>query len=253
MRPVGRRTLGYNALRSMALSGFETSGGTAVQAPPRPRLPRRERPPRRTPPTGPPGDRSGWGEGDRGGGGGDDDSGPRFEGTPPGAAELALALAILAITMLFLVVLCVWFLLRRNAPDWSASDFRPPHGLWVGTALLLASSVTMVRAARAGPARPRRRWLGASFGLGILFLLAQGLVWWRLQRGALLPSSSGYGAVFYALTGLHGIHVAGGLGMLGRLLAQPAAAPRAVRLCGVYWHFMGLLWVALFVALYFVR
>jgi cytochrome c oxidase subunit 3 len=238
----------------MTFSVFETSGSTAVQAPPRPRLRRRSRPPRRTPPTGPPIDRSGWDEGDHGGGGGDDE--PRFEGTPPGAAELALALAIAAITMLFLVILCVWFFLRRNASDWTTADLRPPHGLWIGTALLLASSVTMVHAARAALARPRRRWLAASFGLGILFLTAQGLIWWRLQRGELLPSSNGYGAVFYALTGLHGVHVAGGLGMMGRLLAKPAAAPagrRAVKLCGVYWHFMGLLWIALFVALYFVR
>ena len=70
----------------------------------------------------------------------------------------------------------------------------------------------------------------------------------------LLPSTNGYGALFYTLTGLHGLHVFGGLvylaSVFGRLWYGTSSQPDAVRLCGVYWHFMGLLWVALFCVLY---
>lgn len=221
--------------------------------------------PGRAGPPDDPGDSGGSG----GGGGGWDWDGwrgpepePRRQPAPPDAPLFALTLALIGISTLFLVFLGVWLMLRRSAAEWPpAGAPAPPHTLWLSTLLLAASSATMVRvtrAARDGRRGDARTWLGRSLGLGLVFLAVQVLLWRELARGGLLPSTSGYGAIFYALTGLHGFHVLLGLGFSARLLVlarRPGASlPRtALRLNATYWHFMGALWAVLFVVLYFLR
>ena len=74
-----------------------------------------------------------------------------------------------------------------------------------------------------------------------------------------MPSSNGYGAIFYSLTGLHALHIAGGIVYLGALLVRltrTESSPlpyNAVRLCSIYWHFMGVIWLVVFSVLYFPR
>ena len=79
-------------------------------------------------------------------------------------------------------------------------------------------------------------------------------LWAAVWSAGLVPASSGYAAVFFALTGLHALHVLGGLAFLTALLRR-AAREGAVSLRhgAVYWHFMGVLWLVLFTLLYFVR
>lgn len=228
-------------------------GATGVLAPPR----RGEFParPRRAGPPPPPRDRGGSDDGGRGGGGGDgrgrDDD---------GLGKLALGLALVGITTLFLVLIAVWLLLLRTARDGSAPQ-RALDSLWISTAFLAASSVTIEVAARRRRAerrRPALRWLVASFALGAAFVVAQVGLWARLWQGGTLPSSGGYAAMFFSLTGLHALHVLGGLGffaVLGLQLAHPEPGRRrpGLRLAAVYWHFMGFVWLVLFTLLYFVR
>ena len=73
-------------------------------------------------------------------------------------------------------------------------------------------------------------------------------------RAGLLPTGGPYPSVFYALTAFHALHVVVGLAALG-VLAIRARAPRgatrsAVRLWGMFWHFVGVVWGALYVAVY---
>ena len=175
--------------------------------------------------------------------------------------RLGLGLALSGILTLFLVLIAVWLLLRRPAKDWSAGGPSAAlHILWASTALLLASSATVERAARRerGDAAGRtRRWLGVSLLLGALFLGAQVALWTVLWNAGLVPSSSGYAAVFFALTGLHALHVLGGLVFFAGLylaLNPKRKGPRpSVRMGALYWHFMGGVWLVLFTLLYFVR
>jgi cytochrome c oxidase subunit 3 len=91
--------------------------------------------------------------------------------------------------------------------------------------------------------------------LGLAFLVAQAQLWATLWRAGFVPATSGYAAVFFALTGLHALHVLGGLAFLGFLvrgLGHDVHAP-GVRLGAVYWHYMGVIWVVLFALLYWVR
>jgi cytochrome c oxidase subunit 3 len=181
------------------------------------------------------------------------------------AGSLALLLALIGIATLFTVLIAVWLFLRRPAPDWRASAGGGAlDALWLSSACLFLSSAAVecaARRARMGfdARRIVRRWLSASVLLGAAFVAAQIHLWTVLWHGGLVPSTSGYAAVFFAVTGLHGLHVLGGLAFLSHLtLRHSRAAVRAVRassvrLGAVYWHFMGALWLVLFTLLYFVR
>lgn len=234
---------------------FGFDGGPSVLAPRR--KGERARP---TPPHRPPGGSDRPGDGDGGG------EGEGAQGDAAGAGRFALGLAMAGIATLFLVLFAVWLFLRRRASDWPPpGPFRPPHALWISTFLLAASSAAVesaarvARAVREGGRLACLRRLGASFLLGIAFLAAQIFLWRALWRSGLVPSASGYAAVFYALTGLHGLHVLGGLLFQGGLLLDLRRAGsflarrHAARLCATYWHFMGAIWLVLFTLLYFVR
>jgi heme/copper-type cytochrome/quinol oxidase subunit 3 len=195
-----------------------------------------------------------------GGGGGDEGRGdgrePDEGGKPAGTAELAFGLALVGIATLFAIFLLAWFLMRRNAPTWPSAPSPAPHLLWLATVLLLASSLAL-HAARGTPLLDRwqaRRAIGTALFLGTGFLAAQGLLWRSLIGQGFVPSASGHGSIFYALTGLHALHVLAGLGMLASLFAacfRPSGpSPRRLRLGSAYWHSMGAIWVVLFAVLY---
>ena len=85
--------------------------------------------------------------------------------------------------------------------------------------------------------------------LGLLFLAVQGSEWVRLLGYGLRMSRDIYGATFYALVGLHALHVAAGLGWLGLSLARGTGG----RLARLYWAFVVLLWPLLFALVYLPR
>jgi cytochrome c oxidase subunit 3 len=210
---------------------------------------------------GPPTGRFGGDDRDRGrgGGGGGDDSGEgedsRRAGAPDGASALGFAFFLLGIGTLFLTFLGAFLVLRQNSPQWPpAGSPRPPDGLWLSTLVLVLSSVSMAKASRAKArdVKSLRKWLARATLLGLLFLGVQTWLWRELFTGGLAASTNAYGAVFYSLTGLHALHVVGGLGFLLKVLAS-AYRDRSsgVDLCAVYWHFMGVIWLAVFAVLYF--
>jgi len=225
---------------------FETGGGTGVLIPRRPHVRggKRRGPPRRTPPPPPPED-----PGDGGGGGGD---GGRFEGPgPAGNAPRAdvqrfgLALALVVIATLFAVFLAAWLFLGRDAPG-SRPDgvLDLPFTVWTSTLALIASSWTLARAAGAR----QGRMLILSLLLGLAFLTSQALLWRTLVGRGFVPSSGGTMAAFYAVTGLHALHVLGGLATMTRALWRSTRGldlRESIRLCATYWHFMGILWIVI--------
>lgn len=252
-----------------ALDELGQSGGPSVLAPSRPRV-RRARvavphscPPFDLPPFGGSGDdgdgRGGNGRGGGGDGGRSDGREPDEDGKPAGTAELGLGLALVGIGTLFGIFLLAWLLMRRQTPHWPSALSPAPAALWLGTVLLCASSLAL-HAATGGRSqleqRKARRALGLALALGAGFLAAQVLLWQSLGAQGFLPSTSGYGSIFYALTGLHALHVLVGLGVLAALFAASfrAGGPsaRRLRLGSTYWHAMAAIWLVLFVVLYLV-
>jgi len=131
------------------------------------------------------------------------------------------------------------------------------------TTILVSSSFTCqlgVFAAERGDAFGLRRWYLLTLAMGLVFLLGQALEYHTLvTKFETSISSSAYGTVFYMTTGFHGLHVIGGLLAFVFLIIRtklskftPAQATAAI-VVSYYWHFVDIVWVALFATIYFVR
>ena len=161
--------------------------------------------------------------------------------------------------MFFAGLISSYFVLRMGAGQWPPplQPRLPVLVTGLNTLVLLGSSLAMVRALRDREDHARvTRGLAVVGALGVMFLLVQGYEWVRLVSYGLTVTSGAYGATFYTLIGVHGLHVLGALAWLaimlagvrrGRFLAPPAAGLRA---CGMYWHFVVALWPVLYVAVY---
>jgi cytochrome c oxidase subunit III len=127
------------------------------------------------------------------------------------------------------------------------------------TIILLISSFTMhfgVRAIAGGSVNRLRLWLVVTLLLGLVFLAGQVYDYTQLGFGI---SDGVFGTEFYTLTGFHGAHVFGGVVGLLILTARAGAGQFsarnhvAVEAVSYYWHFVDLVWVALFTTLYILR
>ena len=131
--------------------------------------------------------------------------------------------------------------------------------LWVNTALLLLSSVTVELARRRfNQWKPIafRKWMWATAVLGAGFLVGQVMAWNQLAAQGIFISSHPHSSFFYVLTGVHAVHLMGGIGALVyvlylatryRLTPGDSSSPE---LSATYWHFVDLLWIYLLVVLF---
>lgn len=148
------------------------------------------------------------------------------------------------------------YLIRRASVDWR--PLQPPWILWANTAILLASSLTLQAARkrlRDWDLRGLFPWVAATGVLGVLFLAGQLLAWRRLAAQGIFLASNPHNSFFYMLTGLHGLHLLGGLLWFAAVLVQVrrmAYTPGedGLRLFATYWHFLGVLWLYLLVLLF---
>jgi heme/copper-type cytochrome/quinol oxidase subunit 3 len=126
----------------------------------------------------------------------------------------------------------------------------------VNTAILLASSGVMLWAeagARQGDRRRLEVGLGLTLALGVTFLVLQGV---EYARSTFSPGTDAHGSLFFTITGFHGAHVFVGLVMLAVVLVRALRghfAPdrhAAVSATALYWHFVDVVWLAVFTSLY---
>jgi cytochrome c oxidase subunit I len=124
---------------------------------------------------------------------------------------------------------------------------------------LFASSFTIWRA-ETSEQRKRHRamaaWLAVTILLGGIFIVGQGLEYWDLFQGGVRVGSNLFATTFFTLTGFHGLHVCAGLValfiVLGLALAGDFKRGRspALKAVGLYWHFVDVVWVAVFSVVY---
>jgi cytochrome c oxidase subunit 3 len=200
-------------------------------------------------------------------GGGDDPWPPGFsrdDAIEPNKFRIGMWVAMASILMLF-VSLTSAYILRQSKGLSETHDWFPlhmPKVLWLTTAMLLVSSITIEMARRA-LRRSRYGWfrllicLTTLLGLG--FLAGQLGAWLVLVDQGVYVYSHPHSSFFYILTSLHAIHLFGGI---VALLIVTVAALRlritrskrnAVDVTVLYWHFMDGLWIYLFVLLFFFR
>jgi cytochrome c oxidase subunit III len=187
---------------------------------------------------------------DHGDGGGE----PRW-GFDPGQFGLWAFLG--TVTMMFIGFTSA-YIVRRTGLDWRPLP-TPSLLLW-NTAALLLSSATLERARRRRAALDLpglRRWLGATALLALVFAGGQFAAWRLLSARGFFLSSNPHSSFFYLLSGVHLAHLAGGLVwfalVLFRLRGHRYAAKEgasALSLFATYWHFLGLLWVYVFVLIF---
>ena len=105
-----------------------------------------------------------------------------------------------------------------------------------------------------------REWFALTFLMGSFFIGGQVYEYANLVRESLSLSSNAYGSVFYITTGFHGLHVTGGLiafliVMVRVFKAQKFGHNQATTAIVVsyYWHFVDIVWIALFSAIYLIK
>jgi len=186
---------------------------------------------------------------------GDGDSGDFGSSFPISKGQVGIWVLLTAIIMLFAGLTSAYIVLR-GVPSWQNIEL--PSLLWPNTAVLLLSSVAIElsrRAIRRDDVPGMKRWLVAGGALGLAFLAGQLAAWRQLvNAGVYLPSTL-QSSFFYILTGLHGLHLLGGVVALGIVLVMAfknrlsASRYEPLKICSTYWHVMDALWVYLFLLL----
>lgn len=167
---------------------------------------------------------------------------------------IALGVFLAVVTALFGLFGAAYHM-RMAVPDWTHLPL--PRILWANTFALALGSAALQWAwfaAASGNALPRvRHGLMAGACLTLAFLIGQVQAWRQLDASGFYFSCTPASAFFYLLSGLHGLHLLGGLAVLSKTIAavyRPAASNTApvlsIKLCALYWHYLLVLWLALY-------
>ena len=155
-------------------------------------------------------------------------------------------------TLLFGGLFAAYFTLRAQTSPW------PPEGADLditlaaaATLVLIVSSLTFHLGARAA----ERGWVLATLALGVAFLAMQSYDYAHLPFSV---SDHAYGTMYWSLTGLHFLHVTAGAVLMVVVLARAAQGAfrhdiDGLHAIGYYWHFVDVVWIALFLTLFVLR
>jgi heme/copper-type cytochrome/quinol oxidase subunit 3 len=176
--------------------------------------------------------------------------------------KLGIWLFLASEVMLFGALFSSYVLLRVGAPSW-------PHGADIlnvplatlNTMVLITSSVTMVMAwasLKMGRFSAHRMYLFLTFLCGVGFMVIKTIEYMSKFSHHLYPKNDTFMAIYFTLTGLHGLHVLGGMVVMAYLLGpgakmwktDPGRFSNRVEVTGLYWHFVDLVWIFLFPLLY---
>jgi cytochrome c oxidase subunit 3 len=172
------------------------------------------------------------------------------EAGPPSKTGLYLFLAV--ISSLFLLF-SFSHQMRMGYPDWKV--LAEPDLLWLNTGMLALASVAMqlaTGAARDGLTARMRSGLAAATLLTLGFIGGQYAAWREMLAAGYYAAANPSYAFFYMFTGVHALHLLGGLWFLLRALRTAISAPGdealplRVSLCTTYWHFLLGVWLLLF-------
>lgn len=177
-------------------------------------------------------------------------------------AKLGIWLFLASEVMLFGALFSSYILLRVGSLSW-------PHGYDIlnvplataNTVVLISSSVTMVMSWASLMMKDfakYKRYMGLTILAGLIFLVIKTIEYSQKFEHHLYPSESTYMAIYFTLTGLHGLHVIGGIVLNAYLWgpgskmmqSDPQRFINRIEVAGLYWHFVDLVWIFLFPVLY---
>ncbi len=201
----------------------------------------------------------GGGKGPPGGGDDGGEGGKRRWPQSPSSRRYAtaIALGIVSIVMFFMAMASAFIFLRATSNRWVPLHL--PSLVWVNTVILLLSSVAMEVARRSlalADVRQFRKFWSAATALGVLFLIGQLVAWRQFVLAGFYVATNQASSFFYIFTGLHGLHLLGGICALlyvsfRRFEKAKVSRSVAAEVASYYWHFMDGLWIFLLALLYF--
>ena len=190
-------------------------------------------------------------------------------GIPNGKFGIWLFLA--SEVMLFGALFSSYVLIRTGAPQWPPIEPGEAYQLssqvlnvplaTLNTAVLITSSITMVLAwasCKMGQLGKFKMWMGITIALSFVFLVVKYFEYEHKFELGHFPSHNNFYAIYFTMTGLHGVHIVGGIVVnlylltLGSKLwkTDPTHFTNRVENAGLYWHFVDLVWIFLFPSLY---
>jgi len=177
-------------------------------------------------------------------------------------SKLGIWLLLASEVMLFGALFTSYIILRVGDANW-------PHG-WsllsvplatTNTMVLITSSITMVMAWASLMVKRFDRYriyMALTILLGLTFLVIKGIEYGHKFENHHLPSTNNFYAIYFTLTGLHGLHVLVGIAVNLYFLfpgaklwkTKPEMFAGRVEAAGLYWHFVDLVWIFLFPSIY---
>ena len=179
------------------------------------------------------------------------------------SAKLGMWVFLASEVMFFAGLFTTYVVLRMGHPAWPgpAGHLSVPLGT-INTFVLICSSMTIVMALAAserGAAAALRGWLGLTIALGGVFLGIKSFEYAAKFSHHIFPSTNVFWSCYYTLTGLHALHVIGGMGLNLWVLSLTRASSvwwrrgHLLELAGLYWHFVDIVWIFLFPVLYLMN
>jgi len=176
---------------------------------------------------------------------------------------LGIVIALGSWAMMFAGVFFVYAAMRANAEQW------PPEGIpklpilmpAISTLVILASSVTMQKslaALKRNRIEPFKKLLALTIALGLVFLDLQWVLWRSVSALGIHFGSGQYGAIFYAFTVIHALHIVAGLSALIWVLVRARRGVYSahnwfgVRSVAFFWHFVDVVWLLMFVSIFVI-
>ena len=174
--------------------------------------------------------------------------------------KLGIWLFLASEVMLFGALFSTYIILRAGSVTW-------PHGelnVWLGmfnTFILILSSVTVVMAwshLRLGNLKKGRIYISATIFCALTFLVAKGFEYSHEFHEGRFPKTNNFLGIYFTMTGLHGLHILGGVIVFLYFLGpgakmwtkEPERYTNRIEIVGLYWHFVDLVWIFLFPILY---
>jgi heme/copper-type cytochrome/quinol oxidase subunit 3 len=155
--------------------------------------------------------------------------------------------------MLFGGLITSFIILRLGGPGWGgeSAHLSVPIAAF-NTFVLLSSSMTIVQALAAaedGHGRRARNHLAYTILLGLLFLCGKAVEYTHEINSGFTPASGLFWSFYYAMTGLHALHVLAGI-VVNLIVLTGERSPRRLEAAGLYWHFVDIVWIFLLPLLY---
>jgi cytochrome c oxidase subunit III len=183
--------------------------------------------------------------------------------------KLGIWLFLASEVMLFGALFSTLILLRTGAPSWPRGFDQSEAGgqlnvplATLNTFILIASSVTVIMAwsqLRLGDLRKGKRYIGLTLLCALGFLVIKGIEYGTKFHHHHFPKTNNFYATYFVMTGLHGLHVLGGVAVFLYFLTPKGLKmweknqqqyTNRVEVTGLYWHFVDLVWIFLFPTLY---